>query len=152
MTATSAEPLRVERLLQPSPDDRAAILAIEGTSFSNPWTAEAFDRMLESTASQVWVIRDGSDIVGFCACYVLGDQLDVNTLAVTPARRRQGIARKLLQRMIAETGVRSATLEVRASNIAAIRLYEGLGFRVTHTRPRYYENPEEDGLILWLNP
>ncbi len=108
---------------------------------------------MQSPVTQLWVARDQAQIVAFCACYVFGkQQLDVNTIAVAAARRRQGIARALLQRILLETGVRFATLDVRISNTAAIRLYEGLGFKVTHTRTKYYENPEEDGLILWLNP
>ena len=49
----------------------------------------------------------------------------------------------------AAAGARRATLEVRSSNLAALRLYELLGFAVRAVRPRYYSRPEEDGLILW---
>ena len=145
--------LRIERVLDPSADDRAAILALEAASFSNPWTADTFDVMMQSPVTQLWVVRDGEEIIAFCSCYVFGtEQMDINTVAVAASRRRQGIARALLQRILVETGVRAATLDVRVSNTAAIRLYEGLGFKVSHTRPEYYENPDEDGLILWLNP
>ena len=149
----SATPLvQVERLRRPSAQERDEILALEETSFSNPWTPAAFDTMLESPASGLWVARDGAQIVAFCACYVFADYLEINTLAVAPARRRQGIGRRVLREILATTGARSATLDVRASNLAAIRLYAGLGFTVEGTRPGYYENPKEDGLILWLNP
>ena len=145
--------LRIARMLDPSADDRVAILALEAASFSNPWTADTFDVMMQSPVTQLWVVRDGEEIIAFCSCYVFGtEQMDINTVAVAASRRRQGIARALLQRILAETGVRAATLDVRVSNSAAIRLYEGLGFKVSHTRPGYYENPDEDGLILWLNP
>jgi len=145
--------LDIQRLRQPSAEDRAAILALEAASFSNPWTADTFDAMMQSPVTQLWVVRDGGAIVAFCACYVFGtEQLDINTVAVAASRRRQGIARALLQRILVETGTRSATLDVRRSNTAAIRLYEGLGFAITDTRPQYYENPKEDALILWRNP
>jgi ribosomal-protein-alanine N-acetyltransferase len=49
----------------------------------------------------------------------------------------------------AALGVRRATLEVRRSNLPAVRLYEKLGFRVTSVRPDYYTKPVEDALILW---
>jgi len=97
-------------------------------------------------------MRDSTQIVAFCACYVFSDYLDISTVAVDASRRRQGIGRALLQRILSETGVQNATLEVRASNTAAVQLYKGFGFQITSTRSRYYENPEEDGLILWLNP
>ena len=145
--------LDIQRLHQPSVEDRAAILALEAASFSNPWTTETFDAMMQSRVTQLWVVRDAGTIVAFCACYVFGtEQLDINTVAVAASRRRQGIARALLQRVLTETGARSATLDVRRSNLAAIRLYEGLGFTITDTRPQYYENPKEDALILWRNP
>lgn len=152
MNETPPRSLRIERLREPSADERTAIFALEAAAFSNPWTPDTFDTLLQSPASQVWVVRDGSQIVAFCACYVFADYLDINTVAVDASRRRQGIARSLLQRILSDTGVPCATLEVRASNTSAIRLYQGLGFTVTSARSRYYENPEEDGLILWLNP
>lgn len=144
--------LSIEQLTAPSADDRAAILALESASFSNPWTPETFDRMLETHVSRVYVARDQSRIVAFCAGWLFEDELHINTIAVDAARRRQGIARLLLQGVLRHTGARRATLEVRRSNVAALGLYQGLGFEVTAVRPRYYDKPEEDGLVLWLNP
>lgn len=141
-----------ERLARPSVSDRAAILGLESASFSNPWTGETFDRMLEAPAAQIFVARDGRRIVAFCACYVFEDELAINTVAVDGPYRRQGIARSLLQYVLERTGVRQASLEVRRSNTAALNLYAGLGFEVTGVRARYYDNPQEDGLVLWLNP
>ncbi|MBA3638905.1 MAG: ribosomal protein S18-alanine N-acetyltransferase [Acidobacteria bacterium] len=151
--STRPPSLRIERLHQPSAEDRAALLALEAASFTNPWSADTFDVMMQSPVTQLWVGRDGEEIIAFCACYVFGtERVDINTVAVEVSRRRQGIARALLEHILAATGVRAATLDVRVSNIAAIQLYQGLGFTVTHTRPGYYENPDEDGLILWLDP
>lgn len=145
--------LTVERLHEPTKEDRSAILALEGESFSNPWTPEAFDTMLASPAAQLFVARlAGNRIVGFSACWVFGDELHINTLAVAADVRRRGIASALLGEVLRSTAARQATLEVRRSNTAALRLYERFGFKVTAVRHRYYQNPEEDGLILWLNP
>ena len=145
--------LQIERLHHPSGEERAAILALEAASFTHPWTGDTFDVMMQSPVTQLWVVRDGGEIIAFCACYVFGtEQVDINTVAVAASRRRQGIARALLRHILSHTGVRAATLDVRVSNTAAIRLYQALGFKVTHTRPGYYENPDEDGLILWLDP
>ena len=144
--------LTIERLTEPSLDDRAAILALESASFSNPWTRETFDTMLATHVSRLYVARDHTRIVAFCACRIFDDELHINTLAVDETRRRQGIARTLLRDVLERTGAQRATLEVRRSNVAALRLYEALGFTVTAVRPRYYEKPEEDGLILWMNP
>ena len=72
-------------------------------------------------------------------------------LAVRPEARRQGLGRRLMEALWArlmELGDESLTLEVRASNTPAIALYEGLGFVQVGRRPRYYEKPREDALIL----
>lgn len=145
-------PLHTERLRHPSAGERAAILALEAAAFSNPRTPGAFDKMLETDVSRIYVVRDAAGIVAFCAGWLFEDELHINTIAVDVTRRRQGIGRALLQAVLRDTGARRATLEVRASNTAALALYESLGFAVTATRPAYYENPEENALILWLNP
>ena len=91
-------------------------------------------------------------IAAFCACWLIVDEAHINTLAVQQSMRRQGLATALLEHVLADLasdGARRATLEVRRSNTAALRLYERLGFVVAAIRPNYYSLPEEDGLILW---
>jgi ribosomal-protein-alanine N-acetyltransferase len=145
--------LTVEQLTTPTPEDRDTIVALESASFSNPWTADTFDRMLALPVSQVYAARTADrKIVGFCACWLIRDELHVNTIAVAETLRGQGIGSRLMSEVLARTGVTRATLEVRRSNEAALRLYEKFGFKVTAVRHKYYENPEEDGLILWMNP
>jgi [ribosomal protein S18]-alanine N-acetyltransferase len=148
------ERLTIERLQPPvAVADRQSIFAIEASSFTNPWTVETFDTMVTTPVGQLYVARlDGPVIVGFCACWLIEDELHVNTIAVDERFRRQGIAKRLLQGVLQLTGALRATLEVRASNEAAVRLYQGLGFKLTAVRSNYYSNPVEDGLILWLNP
>jgi ribosomal-protein-alanine N-acetyltransferase len=94
----------------------------------------------------------GRRVAAFCACWVVYDELHVNTVAVDAALRRNGLATRLMRHVIqdaARDGARRATLEVRRSNTAALALYQRLGFDVTAVRPRYYSQPEEDALILW---
>ena len=91
-------------------------------------------------------------VVGFCAFWLVLDEIHINNVAVRPPLRGVGIGSALLHRALAEAkelGARRATLEVRASNEAARRLYERLGFYVAATRRNYYTNPVEDALILW---
>ena len=147
-------PVTFHRVVSPVPsEDRDAIIALESASFSNPWTPETFDVMLSSPASRVYLARSGeAGIVAFCACWVFEDEIHINTIAVRQDRRRQGIASALMRHVFLDTAARRATLEVRRSNAAAIALYEKLGYEVKAIRPKYYENPNEDGLILWLNP
>jgi ribosomal-protein-alanine N-acetyltransferase len=91
-------------------------------------------------------------LLAFCGCWFVFDELHINTLAVKVEERRRGLAAKLLRFVFAEAaaaGLTRATLEVRRSNEAALRLYERLGFEVQAIRPNYYSQPVEDALVLW---
>jgi ribosomal-protein-alanine N-acetyltransferase len=148
----SAEQITIERLSLPDESDLLSIAALESNAFSNPWTREALVEMISSDVTRLYVARYGHQIVGFCACWVIAGELHINTLAVDGDMRRRGIATNLLKHVLHHTAVKRATLEVRRSNTAALKLYEGLGFTATAVRTRYYSNPDEDALILWLNP
>ena len=148
----SSEQITIERLSLPDESDLLSIAALESNSFSNPWTREALVEMISSDVTRLYVARYGRQIVAFCACWVVAGELHINTLAVDGDMRRRGIATNLLHHVLQQTAVSRATLEVRRSNTAALKLYEGLGFTATAVRKRYYSNPDEDALILWLNP
>jgi len=147
--------MRVERLRDPGADaDIDAIVALESESFTNPWSRQTLVWELQnSDVTLVYVLRqDDERIAAFCVCWIIFDELHINTLAVAPAERRQGFATTLLRQVMAEAaakGAQKATLEVRASNKSALALYERLGFHVAAKRPGYYTKPEEDALILW---
>jgi ribosomal-protein-alanine N-acetyltransferase len=84
--------------------------------------------------------------------WIIFDELHINTLAVHPDRRRQGLASLLLTHVLDDAvrrGAEKATLEVRRSNEGALRLYERFGFEVGGVRKEYYRQPVEDALILW---
>ena len=142
----------IERLT--GDEDLDAVAALEAESFSNPWTRDMLARELrQSDVARVYVLRArGKRVAAFCACWIIFDELHINTIAVDPALRRQGLETTLLEHVMADAareGAAGVTLEVRRSNEAAIRLYEQLGFTVEAVRPRYYTSPEEDALILW---
>ena len=147
--------MRVDRLRDASATDVIeAIVGLETESFTNPWSRDTLVWELQnSDVTRVHVLRDGQDaIVAFCVCWVIFDELHINTLAGAPEFRRRGYATALLQEVMREAeteGAVKATLEVRASNAAALALYERLGFRISARRPGYYTNPQEDALILW---
>lgn len=144
---------RIERVREPS--GLPAVLALQTSSFSNPWTADALKWELEhSPVSRLYVLKDADGDTGaFCACWHLVDELHINSLAVAPPLRRQGVGSELMRGVLVkarEEGATKATLEVRRSNEPARALYERLGFEVEAIRPDYYTNPREDALILWL--
>jgi ribosomal-protein-alanine N-acetyltransferase len=147
MTAWAIEPLT-------SVDDLDALLAVERASFSNPWTREMYLAELENEGvSFFYLARDAAGIVvGFCSFWRILDDLHINNLAVAPERRREGIGAALLERVLrdgARFNARRATLEVRRSNDAALKLYQRFGFAVAGTRRGYYSHPEEDALVLF---
>ena len=130
------------------------IVALETESFTNPWSRETLEwELRNSDVTYIYVLRLGEGtIAAFCVCWIIFDELHINTVAVAPGERRRGWATVLLKHVMAEAVAKHATratLEVRASNTAALKLYEGLGFRLTAVRPRYYSQPDEDALILW---
>lgn len=146
---------RVERVTDPA--EAVAVAALEGAAFRRPAAPEPIARdVQESLHARVYVLRtDALPVAGFCTCWVLFDELHIRNMAIDPAIRRQGAATALLRHVLADAagaGAVRATLEVRASNHAARGLYEKLGFAVTGMRRGYYENPPDDGLILWREP
>jgi len=134
-------------------DDLKAVEALQRRTFSNPWGMDAIRWELENTdVARLFVMRRAGHVIAYCACWLIFDELHINSLAVDEEWRRRGLAVKLLRVVIADAvraGARSATLEVRRSNDAARGLYEGLGFRVEAVRRDYYQQPREDALLLW---
>ena len=93
-------------------------------------------------------------LLAFCSFQVVLDELHILDFAVLPERRRQGLGRRLLRRVLelgARRGARVALLEVRSSNQAALGLYRSAGFEVAGVRRGYYSNPSEDALLLRLD-
>ncbi|MDO5131752.1 MAG: ribosomal protein S18-alanine N-acetyltransferase [Eubacteriales bacterium] len=97
--------------------------------------------------------EDREKIVGICGVKKIFEEGDISNVAVHPDYRRKGICRRMLETLLSEArndGVTDFTLEVRAGNTPAVRLYESLGFRTEGIRPGFYDHPVEDGLIMWL--
>lgn len=139
-----------------SSEDLDRVAALEAMCFTNPWTREMLEHELQhSQVARVYALRDETGgIAAFCTCWIVLDELHINTIAVAPTRRREGLATRLMRHVMQEAardGGKRATLEVRASNTPARRLYSMLGFIETAVRPRYYTQPEEDGIVLWCD-
>jgi [ribosomal protein S18]-alanine N-acetyltransferase len=144
----SIEPLRLER-------DLDGIIELEAECFTNPTTRDMLRYEVEtSDVLHGYVMRPKPDgmIVAWCAVWIIFDELHINTLAVHPRWRRQGVASLLLTHVLDDAvrlGAEKATLEVRRSNEGARKLYERFGFEVSGVRKEYYRQPVEDALILW---
>jgi ribosomal-protein-alanine N-acetyltransferase len=141
----------VETMTEADLDD---VVAIEQASFSSPWSRDMFKWELENVGvSYGYVLRTPDHrVAAFCTVWLVLDEVHINNIAVRPQSRGRGTGQILLEfvlRLAAGLGARRATLEVRRSNAAALKLYERLGFSVAGVRRNYYSNPIEDALILW---
>jgi len=124
-------------------DDLAAIAAIQESSpEASQWDPASY---LDYECS---VATGGGRVLGFLVVrQIAADEREILNLAVDPAERRQGVARKLLENEL----LRAKTqwfLEVRTSNSSAIKLYESAGFRKAGRRESYYSNPAESGIVM----
>jgi len=132
-------------------DDLAAVVAIQRSSpEAAQWSAADYARVARGDL-QGWVAEAGSHVVGFLVARRMADELEILNLAVGPAARRLGVGSLLLREALAaaqRSGARSAFLEMRESNPAAMAFYARHAFAVSGRRARYYSRPEEDALVL----
>ncbi|MFZ5449132.1 MAG: ribosomal protein S18-alanine N-acetyltransferase [Thermodesulfobacteriota bacterium] len=137
--------------------DVSAIWAIETLSFPTPWSRWSFLAELGYRNSHTLVAGPSPpqpwQIWAYLIFWVVLDEMHILNLAVHPAQRRQSIARRLLSEGLAQArtlGAQIAWLEVRPSNAAALALYKSFGFKKVGRRPRYYDDTQEDALLLTL--
>ena len=129
----------------------AQVAALEKVCFSMPWSENSIRSELTNPLSLWLVAEEDGILLGYIGSQSVMDEADVMNVAVDPNRRREGIALKLVEALVAalnEKNVRALLLEVRASNEPAKALYERQGFAQVGKRPNYYRNPKEDALIL----
>jgi [ribosomal protein S18]-alanine N-acetyltransferase len=132
-------------------DDIPAILEIEQVSFPAPWYKESFlgEIYQKQAISKVAVFED--TVIGYlCANYVLHESY-ILKLAVHPDFRRQGVATILMHeamRELKQKGCVFMYLKVRESNLSAKMYYEQFGFQIETIRKKYYDNPDEDALLM----
>ncbi len=139
------------RIVKMQPEHVAAVAEMERQCFSDPWSEKSVASELHNPLS-LWLIAEVDGVVaGYVGSQTVLDSADMMNLAVSPSFRRQGIGERLvncLTEALKEKGVKTLLLEVRISNEPAKELYQKLGFEMVGKRPRYYEKPREDALIL----
>jgi ribosomal-protein-alanine N-acetyltransferase len=131
--------------------DLDAIDEIEQHSFKSPWPRDTFKAELLREWARLDVGRIDGKLVGFCNYWLVTTELHILAIATHPDYRGRGLASQLLAHVIGiarSTGCSLATLEVRRSNIPAIALYERAGFKTVHVRARYYQDDNEDALVM----
>ena len=140
-------------------DDLAEIEEIERGSYPTPWSRSMFAGELAKPSSICLGAFEADDesgaLVGYLIVSRYVDAWHVMNVAVDPVHRGRGVATMLLERLFeltADDERRGYTLEVRVSNLNAIRLYEQMGFRARGVRRGYYTDNREDALIMWRDP
>jgi ribosomal-protein-alanine N-acetyltransferase len=141
-------------LLRPAVEaDLNQVVEIERACFADPWTEESFRRLLAGHSAIFQVIGYPPDfrIAGYVIAFAIGEDAELLNLAVDPQSRGKGLAGQMLDAVLIEMsgrGVRTAFLEVRESNGAALALYGSRGFTEIGRRRNYYRRPVEDALVM----
>lgn len=129
------------------------VMVIERSSFSFPWSINFFRQELQIACARSVLVESDGGIIGYVLFWLLPGAIDIHNIAVHGEYRRRGIARMLLDHVVAEARRHAAVrvlLEVRKSNLAAQRLYEATGFVSTGIRKGYYSDNGEDALTMTL--
>ena len=135
-------------------DDLDAIMQIEPTIYSHPWTRGNFSDSLNSGYS-AWVLESDDKMIGYALMMRVLDEAHLLNLSIVKTQQKQGLGRYLLEHMIEKAKQFQATnmfLEVRPSNVSAITLYENMGFCEMALRRGYYPAKEgrEDAVLMGL--
>ena len=134
--------------------DAAALAALHAAAFRRGWSEDEFERLLIDANVIAHRALIGRSLAGFIISRRAAGEAEILSVAVAPARRGRGLARKLLDlhlRRLAGLGVKSVFLEVDEDNAAARRLYAGARFRDVGRRPAYYARdgaPPASALVL----
>lgn len=133
--------------------DVSAVARIEKMSFSLAWSETSFFNETHKPRALPKVAVLNGSVVGYVCSDYVGDECHILNLAVHPDYRKQGIATALVEHILEQLKLHACRflyLEVRASNYAARKLYQGFGFKIVGTRKNYYVAPVEDAVIMML--
>ena len=127
------------------------VAAIERTVFADPWSRRSFVDLVEARQVLFLVASDANAVVGYAVVLISGVESELANLAVSRIVQRHGLGRRLLAEAVDQVkarGCKEMYLEVRASNEAALKLYETSGFKAVGRRARYYARPVEDAIVM----
>lgn len=130
--------------------DLPQVLVLEQRSQPHPWTEVLFRRELENPHAAIDLALAAERPVGYVVSWLVAGELEIQNVVTDPDWRRRGVAKALLERLVADAvtrGAERALLEVRSSNVGAIALYAGFGFVVDGQRRGYYSDGEDAVLM-----
>ena len=142
------------RIRKMEPSDVNDVVKLEELSYgAHHWSKESFYNELENNLAHYYcAVTEDKKLAGYAGCWHIFEEAHITTLSVHPDYRQRGIAQQLLFAIIDDcykNKIKYITLEVRESNIAAISLYEKNGFKSIGTRKGYYQDNNENALIMF---
>lgn len=132
-------------------DHIPAVMHIEGEAYPEPWTYQMFRQELDNRQGYFCVMHFNEEIAGYGGFWLLLDEAHITRVTTVSRLRGMGLGRRLMHHLLetaTERGAVVARLEVRESNLAALHLYESLGFLREGRRKAYYQNTNEDAIVM----
>ncbi|MEN8235650.1 MAG: ribosomal protein S18-alanine N-acetyltransferase [Actinomycetota bacterium] len=133
-----------------SRSDIPAIATLEREIYPQPWSARVFfDELAQENRAYV-VVEDDGEIIGYGGLMLIEEDAHITTIAVVPGSRRRRLGTRIMLALVergVDSGAQHLTLEVRATNTDAQRLYERFGFAPVGKRKGYYGG--EDAIVMW---
>ncbi len=135
-------------------DDVDSVVALEAVAYGeHHWSKESFYNELSNDLAKYFsVFNENDELIAYCGSWHILEEAHITNIAVSPNYRRMHVGEALLKTVIDEcykNMVKYITLEVRAGNATAIALYEKYGFKSLGLRKGYYQDNNEDALIMW---
>ncbi len=131
------------------------VMAIERQVYPRPWSPNLFLSEMAETRNRCYLVaRIDREVVGYGGLIGYGEEAHVTNIAVDPLHHRHKIGTRLLHDLIQNAillGADAVSLEVRVTNWGAQRLYGRFGFRPVGVRKNYYQEINEDALIMWVD-
>lgn len=148
---TNIETVTIKKMTSADID---GVIKIEEASYgSHHWSKESFLNEVNNELAKYYALFTNDGILaGYAGCWHILEEAHITTIAISPEFRRRKFGEALLQRIINDCykeKIKYITLEVRVSNEPAINLYSKYGFKSFGTRKGYYQNNNEDALIMW---
>lgn len=134
-------------------EDIGQVCEIEKLSFTTPWSRKSFeDEITKNSLARYIVAKVDGKVAAYGGMWIVLDEGHITNIAVHPDYRGQKIGEKLVRVLLKtakDNKAANVTLEVRASNKIARKLYNKLGFKDSGTRKGYYADTGEDAIIMW---
>jgi len=135
--------------------DLPRILEIEQSCFPAPWAYQSFvNELRDNEYARYFCLEHDGKIIGYMGLWFILEEGHITNVAISPEYQGKGLGEYLMRsvmELMAKEGMERMTLEVRASNRPAQKLYERLGFVTAGVRKGYYSDNREDALIMWLD-